>query len=94
MSKRDEYVAKLKNKLDEWNADIDKLEAKAEVVKEEAKELYEEEVSVVRQHRDNIKLKVNELVESSDEAWEELKTGVEQAWEKLSEAIEKAHSKF
>jgi hypothetical protein len=29
MSSREEYLKKLKTKLDEWDADIDKLEAKA-----------------------------------------------------------------
>ena len=29
MSKKDEYVAKLKSQLDEWNAEVKKWEAKA-----------------------------------------------------------------
>jgi uncharacterized coiled-coil DUF342 family protein len=94
MSKRDEYVARLKEKLDDWNEDIDKLEAKADHVKEDVKEKYAEEIESVKKHRDIVKEKTMELVDSSEEAWQELKTGVEAAWDKLTEAIDRAHSKF
>ena len=94
MSKRDEYVEKLKHKLDDWNEDIDELEAKADHVKADMKEKYQEELKVVHQQRETVKQKANELIESGEEAWEELRTGVEDAWHKLTEAIDWAHSKF
>lgn len=94
MSKRDEYVEKLKGKLDEWNDDLDKLEAKTEHVKEDLKEKYKEELEVVKKERDDIKTKANELIHASEEAWVELSAGIEEAWKKLTEAIDRAHSKF
>ncbi|MGD9386406.1 MAG: hypothetical protein PVF28_07615 [Thioalkalispiraceae bacterium] len=94
MSKRDEYVAKLKTKLDDWNEDIDKLEAKADNVKGDMKEKYAEEIDAVKKQREVVKEKANELINSSEEAWDELKTGIESAWQKLTEAIDRAHSKF
>lgn len=94
MSKRDEYVKKLKVKLDDWNTDLDKLEAKAEHVKEDLKEKYHEEINVVRERRSDIKDKLKELVNCSENAWEELKLGAEEVGEKLNEAIERVHSKF
>jgi len=94
MTKRDEYVDTLKHKLDDWNEDIDKLEAKADHVKDDMKKKYADEMDFVRHQRDNVKDKTMELIESSEEAWEELKTGVEAAWHKLTEAIDRAHSKF
>jgi DNA repair ATPase RecN len=94
MSKRDEYVEKFKVKLDEWNADLNKLEAKTEHAKENLKETYHEEIDAVRQQRDNIKDRLKELAGSSESAWEELKVGADEAWKKLSEAIDRARSKF
>lgn len=94
MSKRDEYVEKLKHKLDDWNDDIDELEAKTDHVKADMKEKYKEELAVVRQQRETVKQKASELIDSSEGAWEELKIGVEEAWHKLTEAIDRAHSKF
>jgi len=40
MSKRDAYVAKMKHQLDELNAKMSDLEAKATVAKEDAREKY------------------------------------------------------
>ena len=94
MSKRDEYVEKLKVKLDEWNTDLDKLEAKAEHVKEDLKEKYHEEIKVAQQQRSDIKGKLKELISCSENAWEELKVGTEEVGEKLNQAIERVHSKF
>jgi len=94
MSKRDEYVEKLKGKLDEWNEDLDKLEAKSDHVKDDLKDKYQEELELVKKERDDIKTKATELFHASEEAWEELSVGIEVAWKKLTEAIDRAHSKF
>lgn len=94
MSKRDEYVEKLKHKLDEWNEDIDKLEEKSEHLKADAKVAYDKELNMLKQQRENVRSKAQELIHSSEEAWDELKVGVEEAWKKFTDAIEKAHSKF
>jgi hypothetical protein len=48
MSNRDAYVRKLKAKLDEWNAEIDKLQAKAELAEAEAKIEYEKQLADLR----------------------------------------------
>ena len=37
MSTRDKFVAKMKHQLDEWNAEIDSLEAKTHQAKEDAR---------------------------------------------------------
>ena len=94
MSKRDEYVEKLKVKLDQWNNDLEKLEAKAEHVKDDLKEKYHEEIKVVQEKRGDIKGKLKELISCSENAWEELKVGAEAVGEKLNMAIERVHSKF
>lgn len=94
MSKRDEYVEKLKVKLDEWNADLDKLEAKAAHVKDDLKEKYHEEIKMVQEKRGDIKGKLKELISCSENAWEELKFSAEEVGKKLNEAIERVHSKF
>ena len=44
MLTRDEYVAKMKKQLDEWSAEMDVLEAKAQKTKEAAKEKYQEQL--------------------------------------------------
>ena len=45
MSTRDEYVAKMQAKLDEWNAQIDELEAKARRAKAQAAQKHQERIA-------------------------------------------------
>ena len=45
MSKKDEYVAKMKKQLDDWSTDIDELQVKASLAKAELKVKYEEQIA-------------------------------------------------
>ena len=94
MSKRDAYVKKLKAQLDEWSAELDKLETKARKAKGEIKIKYEEQVASLRRQRDEAKQKLAQIQEVADNAWEELKQGAEDTWAKLKKAFSKARSQF
>ncbi len=91
---KDAYVEKLKAQLDEWNADLDKLEAKARGAKADAQIKHEEQLASLRQHRDQAKQKLNEIQLSAGGAWEHLKQGAEDAWTRLKDAVTKAKSQF
>lgn len=47
MSEKDAYVEKMKAKLDEWNAEIDKLQAKAKQAEADAEIQYNDEISAL-----------------------------------------------
>jgi predicted nucleic acid-binding Zn-ribbon protein len=83
MSKRDEYVAKMKLQLDELNAKMDELEAKAKEAKAEARDKYNEEMGKLR---DQSKLAVAKL--------EELKASGEDKWEAMVAEMEKIRDAF
>ena len=51
MSTRDEYVTAMKQRLDEWNAEMAVLEAKAHQTKEDAKEKYREQLRALHAKR-------------------------------------------
>jgi len=70
MSKRDEYVAKMKLQLDELNAKMDELEAKAKEAKEDARDKYEEEMGKLRHQSQLAVAKLEELKSSGEEKWE------------------------
>lgn len=91
---RDAYLEKAKAQLDEWNADLDKLEARAREAKADAKIKYDEQITAVRERRDNANQKFAEIQSASEDAWENLKQGAEDAWSSLKEAITKAKSQF
>jgi len=70
MSKRDEYVAKMKLQLDELNAKMDELEAKAKGAKEDARDKYKEEMGKLRHQSKLAVAKLDELKASGEDKWE------------------------
>ena len=69
-AKRDEYVAKMKLQLDELNAKMDKLEARAQEAKEDARVKYKEEMSKLRQQSKLAKGKLDELKAAGEDSWD------------------------
>lgn len=94
MKTKNEYVAKLQSKLEQWSAEIDKLEAKADAAKASSKVEYNKQVAALKEKRAKAKDKLTELKRSSGDAWEDLKSGVEDAWDALDKSVSKALSKF
>jgi uncharacterized coiled-coil DUF342 family protein len=94
MQTRKEYVEQLKNKLDEWNADIGAWEEKARSAKNDLTIEYEMRMDDLRKKRDAATDKLKELQASSEEAFKELKTGADAAWAAMREAFDKARTHF
>lgn len=92
MSDRDLYIKKMKAKLDEWNADIAKLEAKADGAEADMKIKYNEKITVLKGQREEAAAKLMELRNASEDAWEEIKAGLENAWDSLDKAVKSALS--
>ncbi|MGW8311914.1 MAG: coiled coil domain-containing protein [Desulfuromonadales bacterium] len=94
MNKKQAYEEKLKAQLDEWNAKIDVLKAKAEKTGAEARVDYRETIEELQKKRTKAKDKLQELRTAGDDAWKDLKTGVEQAWSSFGDAVDSAVSRF
>ncbi|QSV44584.1 coiled coil domain-containing protein [Geobacter benzoatilyticus] len=94
MSTRDEYVRKMQAKLEEWNADIDKLSARAGEVREDLKHDYAGQIEALKAKQAVARQKIEELQKSGGSAWEDLKAGIELAWSAVSEALDSAKSRF
>ncbi|MBT1074009.1 coiled coil domain-containing protein [Geobacter grbiciae] len=94
MSTRDEFVKKLHVKLEEWNADIDKLSAKASEVKVELRQDYAEQLEALKAKQAVARQKLEELQKSGGSAWEDLKAGIELAWAAVGEALDSVKSRF
>ena len=72
MSKRDVYIEKMKQQLDELNAKMSKLEAKAQEAKDDAREKYKKEMSKLRQQSKLAVAKLDELKAAGEDTWETL----------------------
>jgi hypothetical protein len=94
MSERDAYVARMKAKLDEWKADIEKLEAKAAAAQADVKLRYGKQLTELRVKRDAAAGKLGELQRASAGAWESLRAGVDAAWNDMAKAVKEAVGRF
>ena len=91
---RNAYVNKIKAKLDEWNAEIDKLEAKSRKKEAETRVAYQERIDDLKEKRRSAGKELEKLQSAGKDAWEDLKKGVEGASKALSDALQSAKSKF
>jgi hypothetical protein len=80
---RDEYVAKLKSQIDQWNAQAAKWEAQS------AKQLEE-----FRAKRDAALAEMKRLQGASADAWKDMMQGADAAFKSMQAAFEKARSEF
>jgi hypothetical protein len=95
MLTRDEYVAKMKQRLDKWNTEMDALEAKALKTQEEAKVKYQEQLIALRAKRQEGEEKLKAIQSASEDSWEQLKAETDNIWEAFKDSVQafKAHFK-
>lgn len=72
MSTREEYTAKIKLQLDEFNTKIDELQARTKETKAEALVKYEAEMAKLRQQSDLAVAKLEELKAAGEDSWEKM----------------------
>jgi len=92
--KRKAYEEKIDAQLEEWNAQIALLKARADKTKAEVKIEYYKTIEALQRRQDEARTKLDELKTAGDEAWEDLKTGAEKAWDEVKTAFHSAASKF
>lgn len=80
---RDEYVAKLKSQIDQWNAQAAKWEARS------AKQMQE-----FRAKRDAAVNELKRMQGASADAWKDMMQGADAALKSMQAAFEKARSEF
>ena len=91
---RDDYLDEFKAKLDDWNAEIDKLESNAQQAQANAKAQYDKQLQALREMRDDAQTKFSEMQNTTAEAWDVMAKGTEKAWQAWNSAFENARSKF
>lgn len=94
MSTRNAYKAKMQAQLDEWSAEIDRLQARASKASAEARIDYEKEIDELKRRRKTARDRFEELNKAGEAAWEDMKDGAENAWAAMSNALRAAQSRF
>ena len=87
---RDEYVRKLKEQIDQWNAQM----AKWEAMSEEVKNKYLQQLDEVQVRREEAMQELKRIQGASTEAWSQMMGGTEAAFKQMREAFERASKAF
>ncbi len=94
MNKKQAYEEKFKAQLDELNAKIDVLKAKAKQSEASLKADYYESIEDLLKKRSEAQSKLEALREAGDDAWEDMRQGVEESWATFAAAVKSAVSRF
>ena len=87
MSERDAYLKKANAKLKEWDAEIDKLRARAESASADATLDYERRLRELKAARDAAGDKLRELRNTGAENWQSVRHQAEETWERMSRSL-------
>ncbi|MBA1146121.1 hypothetical protein H0Z60_03510 [Ectothiorhodospiraceae bacterium WFHF3C12] len=93
-NRRDQYVEQLKSKLDEWNAELARLEAEGERTQAQLSKGLEEQLVEARKRRDEAWEWLQKLQKANESAWDDMVKGTEQAWDAFSDALKNARNRF
>ena len=93
-TKREEYIAKLKTQLDQWNAEMAKWESQAAEAQAGKRAEYEKQLVAIRRHQDQAREQLRKVQAASGDAWMELTRGADEAWAAMRKAFENASASF
>lgn len=94
MEIEDAYRQKMSAQLKEWSAQIDLFEAKAENADADIKVRCAEELARLRTKQRTAHEKMQDLEKASGEAWQQIKETADTIWEDLKTGVAEAHAKF
>jgi len=94
MNTREEFVKNLKSKIDDWNKEIERLEARGELETEKAKLELKEKLVELKEKRQKATGKLDEIENASSDAWENLKIGAMLVWEDITDTVSATKESF
>ena len=87
MSTKDEYIAKFKTQLTEWEGDLKELQVKADNLADEAKAECDEQIVALKTRWEEGQAKLSEIADGADDHWDDLKDEAEEKWTALTVGV-------
>ena len=91
---RNEFIARMKDRLDELDRKIEELKHKADKFDAQAKKEYENRLNDLRGKRRELRRKVDDLQSVGSEQWQKMKDEAEHAWKALGNSFNYFKSHF
>ena len=86
-SARKEFIANMKRRLDDLDANIDELEKKAGKVEADARKEYEQRLADMKEKRRQVDQKLDEIRAAGEGGWNALKQEAEHTWKALQNSF-------
>lgn len=94
MSDKNAYEQKFDAQLKIWQAEIDKLRAKADKAGADARLQYDKQVDELVEQQKKGKEKLRELQNANEQAWSDMRHGMVRAWDDMGKAWKDAMSRY
>ncbi|KPQ04616.1 MAG: Mnd1 family [Rhodobacteraceae bacterium HLUCCA12] len=91
---RNTFVEKMKASIDDWNAQIAGLQARAEKAQSDARAEYNKQLETLRKQRDEAQARMKEAQDASDKAWQDMQKGYMAAWDSIAKSFQDAMGRF
>jgi TolA-binding protein len=91
---KEEFQEKMDARLKELDGEIATLREKGSELKDDAKADWERKMADLETKREAARAKLDEVSQSSAEAWKDLQKGAQAAWDDLDKAFHEAASEF
>ncbi|MGK7294271.1 MAG: hypothetical protein ACNS61_00415 [Candidatus Wenzhouxiangella sp. M2_3B_020] len=91
---RNEFIANMKDRLDDLDKEIEDLKRDADKFEGEAKKEYENRLHDLREKRREADRKITELQAAGEEKWQAVKDEAEHAWKALGNSFNYFRSHF
>lgn len=94
MNEKEAYQQKIEAQIDEWKAEMDKLDARAKKLEAEGRIAAESRIQDFKARQEAARAKLEALRRAGDAAWKDVKEGLDRAVSELGDALRDAASKF
>lgn len=82
-SNRNEFISKMKERLDQLDDEIESMKSKGEEMEADARKEYENRLHDLREKRREAKRTIDDLRSASEERWQQVKDEAEHSWKAL-----------
>jgi hypothetical protein len=93
MESEEAYKAKIQNQLAKWKSTIDGLKVKFEQAEADAKAILQNQIESLHDKRVKAEKLLEDVSATSQDAWEQIKSGMEQGWNDITRTAKKTVAK-